>query len=80
MIVIHSMKMLLLHQSIWANSDIELDLPWSKECIISRICKTPEVSADPDANPPNPVIQAKASEKEMSKQRFSWQHWYRCQP
>ena len=43
------------------NCEIELDLSWSKECIISEIYKTPEVPANANANPPNPLIQATAA-------------------
>ena len=42
------------------NCEIELHLSWSQECIISETYKTPEVSANPDPNPPNPLIQAEA--------------------
>ena len=38
------------------NCEIELELSWSKECIISEIYKTPEVPANPNANPPNILI------------------------
>ena len=34
------------------NGEIELDLSWSKECIISEISVRPIISANPDANPP----------------------------
>ena len=34
------------------NCEIELDLSWSKKCIISEICKTLEVPANPAGNPP----------------------------
>ena len=34
------------------NSKIELELSWSKECIISEISITPAVAGNPDANPP----------------------------
>ena len=40
------------------NSEIELDLKWTKNCVISQICKTPQDPANPIANPPNPLIQA----------------------
>ena len=43
------------------NCEIELDLSWSKECIISETYKTPKVPANPMANPPNPLIQATAT-------------------
>ena len=32
--------------------EIELDLSWSKECIISEISITPRIPGNPDANPP----------------------------
>ena len=38
------------------NCEIELDLSWSKECIISEIYKVPEVPANSNTNPPNPFI------------------------
>ena len=34
------------------NCEIELDLPWSNNCIISKISRTPEIAANPAANPP----------------------------
>ena len=34
------------------NCETELDLPWSKECIISEILLTPRVPAISDDNPP----------------------------
>ena len=34
------------------NCEIELDLPWSKECVISDISIAPRVAGDPNANPP----------------------------
>ena len=40
------------------NSEIEIDLKWTKNCVISQIYKTPEDPANPIANPPNPLIQA----------------------
>ena len=33
------------------NCEIELDLSWSKDCIISGKSRTPEIDVDPDANP-----------------------------
>ena len=33
------------------NDETELDLSWSKECIISEISVRPVISANPDANP-----------------------------
>ena len=39
------------------NCEIKLDLSWSKKCIIYEIYKTSEVPANPNANPPNPLIQ-----------------------
>ena len=44
------------------NCEIEFDLKWAKSCVISEICKTPEVPANPNANPPNPLIQATTTE------------------
>ena len=38
------------------NYEIELKLKWRKNCVVSEIYKTPEVSANPNANPPNPFI------------------------
>ena len=40
---------------------IELELKWTKNCVISEIYKTPEVPANPNDNPPNPLIQAIAT-------------------
>ena len=34
------------------NFEIELDLSWSKDCVISKISRTPEVAPNSDANPP----------------------------
>ena len=34
------------------NREIELDLSWSKGCVTSEISRTPEVTANPAANPP----------------------------
>ena len=34
------------------NGEIELDLSWSKECIMSEISVTPRIHANPDPNPP----------------------------
>ena len=36
-------------------------MKWPKNCLISEIHKTPEIPANPNANPPNPLIQAKAT-------------------
>ena len=41
-----------ISQFISINLEIELDLSWSKECIISEITITPRILANPDANPP----------------------------
>ena len=38
------------------NYEIELKLKWTKNCVLSEIHKTPEVSANPNTNPPNPFI------------------------
>ena len=38
--------------------DIELDLSWAKECIISELSIIPGVAGDPDANPPVPAVAA----------------------
>ena len=43
------------------NCKVELDMKWPKNCLISEIHKTPEIPANPNANPPNPLIQAKAT-------------------
>ena len=32
------------------NCEIELDLKWSRNCVISEIARTLEINADPDAN------------------------------
>ena len=34
------------------NCEIELELSWSKTCIISEILITPRIPANPNANPP----------------------------
>ena len=38
--------------------EIELNLKWTKTCVITEICKTPEVLANPNANSPNHLNQA----------------------
>ena len=38
------------------NCAVELDLSWSKECIIFEISRTHNIPAHPNANPPNPRI------------------------
>ena len=43
------------------NFEIELALLWSKEGIILEKYRTPEIPANPNANPPNPLIQATAT-------------------
>ena len=40
------------------NCEIELDLPWSKECIISEISITSAVPGNQNANPPVPDVSA----------------------
>ena len=40
------------------NCKIELDLSWSKECIISEISITAAVPGNPDTNPPAPDVAA----------------------
>ena len=52
------------------NCEIELDLSWSKECIVSEIKKIPEVIANPDANSPDPPIKA-TTETIRQVKRFS---------
>ena len=49
-----------LHLSL-INCEIGLDLKLTKNCVISEIYKTLEVPANPNANPPNPPIQATAT-------------------
>ena len=34
------------------NCEIELDLSWLEDCIISQISRTPVVAANPNVNPP----------------------------
>ena len=41
------------------NSELELDLSWSREYIISEISITPRVADNPNANPPIPDVVAK---------------------
>ena len=36
-------------------------MKWTENCVISEIHKTREVPANPNANPPNPIIQATAA-------------------
>ena len=43
------------------NCETELDLKGTKNYLISEIYKTPEVPANPNANPPNPLIQVTAT-------------------
>ena len=40
------------------NCEIEFNLPWSKNCIISEISKTSRIPASPDANPPVQEVSA----------------------
>ena len=40
------------------NCEIELDLSWSKECIISEISKTSRIPGNADANLPVPAVAA----------------------
>ena len=35
-----------------SNCEIELDLLWLKDCVISKVLRTPEVPTNPDANSP----------------------------
>ena len=45
------------------NCETEIDLSWSKACILSKISITPRISGNPDANPPVqevPAIQTTA--------------------
>ena len=41
------------------NCEIELGLPWSKECIISEISITPRIAGNPRANPPVLAVAAR---------------------
>ena len=36
-------------------------MKWTKNCVLSEICKTPEVPANPNPNPLNPFIQTTAT-------------------
>ena len=38
------------------NCEIELDLSWAKNCMISEISTTPAVPGNPDTNPPVPSV------------------------
>ena len=38
------------------NCEIELDLTWSKYCIISEISITPSIDGKPRVNPPVPAV------------------------
>ena len=40
------------------NYETELDLSWSKECIIPKISITPRVPGDPNVDPPVPDEEA----------------------
>ena len=40
------------------NCEIELDLSWSRNCIISEISRTAAVGGNADANPPVPAGEA----------------------
>ena len=40
------------------NCEIELNLPWSKNCITSEISRTRDVPTNPDANSPVPAREA----------------------
>ena len=40
------------------NYEIELDLTWSKNCIISEILRAATVAEDPNANPPIQEVNA----------------------
>ena len=40
------------------NCEIQLDLSWSEECIISEMSIIPAVLGNPDANPPVLVVAA----------------------
>ena len=44
------------------NYEIELDLPWSKNCIISEISTIPRIPASPDSNPPVQEVAARQTE------------------
>ena len=55
------------------NCEIELDLSWSKECIISGIAITPKIPGDEDADPPAqevPAIQTTAATFEVNNAKF----------
>ena len=39
--------------------ELELDLSWSKECIISEISITPAIAGNPRANPTVPAVAAR---------------------
>ena len=43
------------------NCEIELDLSWSGDCIISQIYRTPDFHANANANPPNRCIPIKST-------------------
>lgn len=38
------------------NCEIDLDLTWSKVCIISEIKRTSNITDNPNVNPPNPRL------------------------
>ena len=43
------------------NCEIEHNLKWTRNCIVSEMYKTPELPTNPNANRPNPLIQATAT-------------------
>ena len=52
---------------LFFNSEIELDLSWSRNCVISEISRTAAVAVDPNANPPDQATEA--TERESAKFR-----------
>ena len=55
------------------NYEIEPDLPWSKEYIISKISLTPRVPGDPDVDPPVPdeeAIQTTSATFQINNAKF----------
>ena len=55
------------------NFEIELDLSWSRECVISEISIKLRINGNPDANPPTqevPTIQATAATFQMNNAKL----------
>ena len=49
------------------NCEIEYDLPWSKECILSEISITFKIPANPNTNPPVQEVAAMQTTEAVSQ-------------